>query len=86
MVTLAMVLTATGVPTVGVALILGVDRLLDMFRTAINVTGDLAVCAAMGRSEGDELQLLSTEADRADPNRGFERRLDKEPEAVEPEE
>jgi Na+/H+-dicarboxylate symporter len=84
MVTLAMVLTAIGVPTVGVALILGVDRLLDMFRTTINVTGDLAVTAAMARSEGDPLQVLSTEADRADPNRGFERRLEKTPEPIQP--
>ncbi len=51
-VTLALVLTAAGIPQVGLALILGVDRLLDMFRTAVNVTGDLAVCAAMGRLEG----------------------------------
>ena len=56
MVTLAMVLTATRIPTVGVALILGVDRLLDMFRTTINITGDLAVCTAMARAEGDELR------------------------------
>jgi proton glutamate symport protein len=56
MVTLAMVLTATGIPTVGVALILGVDRLLDMFRTTINITGDLAVCTAMARAEGDDLR------------------------------
>jgi proton glutamate symport protein len=53
MVTLTMVLTATGVPTVGLALILGVDRLLDMFRSAVNVTGDLAVATVMALSEGE---------------------------------
>ncbi len=77
MVTLAMVLTATGIPTVGVALILGMDRLLDMFRTSLNVTGDLAVTCAMARTEGEELQLLGKEEDAADPNRGFEGRLEK---------
>jgi len=55
MVTLTMVLTATGIPTVGVALILGVDRILDMFRTTINVTGDLAVSAVIARLEGESL-------------------------------
>ena len=33
-----------GIPTVGLALVLGVDRLLDMARTAVNVTGDLVAC------------------------------------------
>ena len=69
----------------GLALILGMDRLLDMFRSALNVTGDLAVTAAMARLEGEKLQPLSKEADRADPNRGFEGRLDHEPEPIEPE-
>lgn len=84
MVTLAMVLTATGIPTVGVALILGMDRLLDMFRTALNVTGDLAVTSAMARSEGEQLHLLSRDEDAASPTRGFEHRLDKKPEADDP--
>ncbi len=53
MVTLALVLTANGIPSVGVALILGVDRLLDMFRTTINVTGDLAVAVVIAVSEGE---------------------------------
>jgi Na+/H+-dicarboxylate symporter len=85
MVTLAMVLTATGIPAVGVALILGMDRILDMFRTAVNVTGDLAVTAAMAASEGETLKVLTSAADAADPEHGFEGRLDKEIEAVEPE-
>jgi Na+/H+-dicarboxylate symporter len=85
MVTLAMVLTASGIPTVGVALILGMDRLLDMFRTGLNVTGDLAVTAAMGRSEGDELKVLSKDEDKGDHKRGFERRLDGGQEPIEPE-
>ena len=85
-VTLAMVLTATGIPPVGVALILGMDRLLDMFRTAVNVTGDLAVTAVMAASEGELLRPLSSEQDEADPSRGFEGRLDREQIPVPPEE
>ncbi|MCR1835137.1 dicarboxylate/amino acid:cation symporter [Oceanobacillus caeni] len=41
---LAMVLTQVGLPVEGIALIIGIDRLLDMLRTSINITGD-AVCA-----------------------------------------
>lgn len=84
MVTLAMVLIGAGIPTVGVALILGMDRLLDMFRTGLNVTGDLAVTATMARMEGDDIRVLSREEDRSDPSRGFENRLDKRTSPVEP--
>ena len=63
MITLALVLTSTGIPTVGLALILGVDRILDMFRTAVNVTGDLAVTTVIATSEGEELQLNSSSSD-----------------------
>ena len=58
-ITLALVLTSTGIPTVGLALILGVDRILDMFRTAVNVTGDLAITTLMAKSEGEQLTLQS---------------------------
>ena len=84
MITLAMVLTGAGIPTVGVALILGVDRILDMFRTAVNVTGDLAVTAVIARGEGEDLKVLAPEADRKDPNRGFEGRLDRDAESIKP--
>jgi Na+/H+-dicarboxylate symporter len=46
---LAMVLQSVGVPPSGIALIMGVDRILDMCRTAINVTGDLLTCRLMER-------------------------------------
>lgn len=46
---LAMVLESIGVPASGIALIIGVDRILDMSRTAINVTGDLTACIIMDR-------------------------------------
>jgi Na+/H+-dicarboxylate symporter len=38
---LAVILTSVGIPLLGIALIIGVDRILDMCRTAVNVTGDL---------------------------------------------
>ncbi len=44
MIMLAMVLTSVGLPVEGIALVAGVDRILDMMRTAVNVTGDGA-CA-----------------------------------------
>ena len=43
LVTLSMVLTSVGLPVEGIALIMGIDRLLDMTRTVVNITGD-AVC------------------------------------------
>ena len=46
---LAMVLGSVGIPASGVALIIGVDRILDMSRTAINVTGDLTATVVMNR-------------------------------------
>ncbi len=49
---LAMVLQSAGIPTGGIALIVGVDRILDMSRTAINVTGDLTAGMVMNRLLG----------------------------------
>ncbi|REL37691.1 dicarboxylate/amino acid:cation symporter [Rhodohalobacter sp. SW132] len=49
---LVIVLQAVQVPVEGIALILGVDRILDMARTAVNVTGDAAVSVAVASSEG----------------------------------
>ena len=48
---LAMVLAQVGLPTEGIALILGVDRLLDMLRTVVNVTGDSTVSTIVAYSE-----------------------------------
>lgn len=52
MVMLAVVLQAIGVPVEGVALIFTVDRLLDMCRTAVNVTGDATVSMLVAQSVG----------------------------------
>ena len=54
---LVIVLEAIGVPVAGIALIFGVDRILDMCRTMTNVTGDLTVAATVAASEG---QLTAT--------------------------
>jgi Na+/H+-dicarboxylate symporter len=51
---LAMVLDVVGIPPAGIALILGVDRILDMARTAINVCGDLVAARIMDRWLGQE--------------------------------
>ncbi len=49
---LVIVLQAVDVPVEGIALILGVDRILDMARTAVNITGDAAVSVAVASTEG----------------------------------
>ncbi|WP_158135658.1 dicarboxylate/amino acid:cation symporter [Vibrio navarrensis] len=52
LVMLAMVLNQVGLPLEGIALIMGVDRLLDMIRTAVNITGDACVSVIVAKSEG----------------------------------
>ncbi len=47
----AIILGMVGVPPEGIGLVLGVDRLLDMCRTTLNVTGDLAIAAMVSRGE-----------------------------------
>ncbi len=56
LVMLSLVLTQVGLPVEGIALIIGVDRLLDMLRTAVNVTGDATVSCIVAKSE-DQLDL-----------------------------
>lgn len=65
MVMLTMVLSQVGLPLDGIAIILGVDRLMDMLRTAVNVTGDAVVTAVVAKSEGKlDLSVFN------DPNAG----------------
>lgn len=54
---LIIVLKQVGIPLEGIALILGVERILDMARTVINITGDLAAATVIAHSEG-ELHLV----------------------------
>ena len=48
---LVIILESVGVPSAGIALILGVDRILDMLRTTVNVTGDATVAVIIAESE-----------------------------------
>ena len=61
LITLTLVLDQVGLPVEGIALIIGVDRLLDMLRTAVNVTGDATVATIVASSE-DQLdrEVFST--------------------------
>ena len=54
---LSMVLGTVGIPAAGIALIMGVDRILDMSRTAINVSGDLVAAKVMDRWVGAKASL-----------------------------
>jgi Na+/H+-dicarboxylate symporter len=62
---LAMVLQQVNLPVEGIALIIGVDRLLDMTRTAVNITGDCTVACIIAKSEGELDQAVFD-----DPNAG----------------
>jgi len=54
LVTLSMVFTSVGLPVEGIALIMGIDRILDMARTAVNITGD-AMCTTIVASQDGSL-------------------------------
>jgi Na+/H+-dicarboxylate symporter len=63
---LAMVLQQVGLPVEGIALIIGVDRLLDMTRTAVNVTGDAMVSCIVAKSERAFDQTIYDDATAGD--------------------
>jgi Na+/H+-dicarboxylate symporter len=65
---LSMVFVQVGLPIEGIGLILGVDRLLDMIRTAVNVTGDATVSVIVAKSEGKFDESVFN-----DPNAGIVR-------------
>ncbi|MBK8969710.1 MAG: dicarboxylate/amino acid:cation symporter [Lewinellaceae bacterium] len=58
---LIIILESVHVPSAGIALILGVDRILDMLRTVTNVTGDCMVAVSIADSEG-QLKVVSSES------------------------
>ncbi|MBL4911740.1 dicarboxylate/amino acid:cation symporter [Shewanella schlegeliana] len=66
---LAMVLNQVGLPVEGIALIIGVDRLLDMVRTAVNVTGDTVATVVIAKSENEfnEAIFNDTQAGKVAP-------------------
>ena len=57
LVMMAVVLKAVGLPLEGIGLILAVDRILDMFRTTINVYGDTCCAVIIAKSEGETLKI-----------------------------
>lgn len=57
LVMMAVVLKAVGLPLEGIGLILAVDRILDMFRTTINVYGDTCAAVIIAKSEGETLKI-----------------------------
>ena len=54
---LIIILESVGVPSEGIAIILGVDRILDMIRTTVNVTGDATVSVIIAQSENQLTQI-----------------------------
>lgn len=54
---LAMVLQSVGLPFEGLALVAGIDRVLDMFRTCLNITGDAAVAVVVNATEKDDEEM-----------------------------
>ena len=74
-VVLAMILSSVGIPTSGIALIMGVDRILDMSRTAVNVAGDLVTCKVMDRWVGEEGKERADEIEKI-RTKAFEEKID----------
>ena len=60
LVAIALILPAVGLPVEALAIVLAVDRVLDMCRTAVNVTSDLTITALVARTEGEDLPGLQT--------------------------
>jgi Na+/H+-dicarboxylate symporter len=63
---LIVVLEAIGIPAAGIALIMAPDRILDMFRTVVNITGDVVVAAVIASKEGEVLEGIETDATPAE--------------------
>ena len=62
MVMLAMVLQSVNIPVEGIALVAGIDRLFDMGRTTINITGDAACAVIISKLEGKKLEKAGSKA------------------------
>ncbi len=57
---LTAILTQVGLPVVAIPILLGIDRLLDMLRTSVNITGDAAMTCIVGKSEGKMDETIFT--------------------------
>ena len=55
MVMMAIILSAVGLPVEGIGLVIGVDRILDMLRTAVNVYGDTCIAVLVAKSEKENI-------------------------------
>ena len=53
LITLSMVLQSVNLPVEGIAMIMGIDRILDMCRTVVNITGDAMCTILVAKSEGE---------------------------------
>jgi len=69
LVMLSLVLTQAGLPVEGIALVFGIDRILDMLRTAVNITGDAAVSCIVAKAEnGLDLDVFDSPIDTENAN------------------
>ena len=50
---IAIILTKVGVPAEAIGICLGIDRILDMSRTVVNVTGDITIATCVSKMEGE---------------------------------
>ena len=75
---LSSVLSSVGIPLSGLALIIGVDRILERFRASLNVTGDLVACTVMQRI----VPLVKTEEEEMKQEEGYEKQRQKKKEDV----
>ena len=64
MIMLAMVLTQVGLPVEGIAIIAGVDKLFDMGRTTLNITGDATCALWISRVEREKKARMATKANK----------------------
>ncbi len=72
---LAMVLNQVGLPVEGIALIIGVDRMLDMIRTAVNVTGDAVATVIIAKSEGEFNEDIFNDSQAGKAAKSFEEQV-----------
>ena len=72
LVAITLILTAVGLPVEFIGLVLAVDRILDMCRTAVNVTSDLSITAIIANSEGDTLDAAVEDSARENASQAAE--------------
>ncbi|AOR23130.1 dicarboxylate/amino acid:cation symporter [Clostridium taeniosporum] len=69
LITLSMVFNSVNLPVEGIALIMGIDRILDMTRTAVNITGDAVCTTIVAKQEGEfDKEIFECEEESIDEN------------------